>query len=927
MSSCPFFVSCKTWGFLLLSVPLFTIAEGRDVVSRVRLSFDQGWRFQRDPLPKHIKASDFTWRWAPANVGSLSLKHLPSNVQRLSWSSSGVGGNVFDSRPGFVWFQANLGAGAVTPDRVLRFEYADDNAVVFLNGVRVAEHYGWNGSFDVRLAKAWRTGQPNLVTVLIENTSGPGGLGPSRILSLPFESTSTQALPGFDDRLWTAVSLPHDYVIEGATDANADNSHGSLPVTQAWYRKTFTLPAAWRGRSVWVDFDGVFRNSTVYLNGKRLGTQPSGYMGFRFDLARYARFGARNVLAVRVDPREPEGWWYEGGGIYRHVWLNVAHPLHVAPWGVFVRTEVDPKKRAGTIQVETQVTNAFGKTRQCVVESKIVGPTGTVVSTIRTSIHIRAHSTQTVHQSAKILDAKLWSPETPNLYQAYSRVIENRKEVDRQVSRFGVRQIEFDKDHGFFLNGKPVKLKGTCNHQDHAGLGIALPDSMQEWRIRQLKNMGSNAYRCAHNPPAPELLDACDRLGMLVMDESRHLGDTVLSKTPHGTQASNLQEVRDMVRRDRNHPSVILWSLANEEPLQGSPEGARLFGATRKAVRLLDPTRPCTAAMNGGWLESGIAGVSDLVGINYYVPAYDETRRARPDKAIFASETASTYGTRGIYQTDPKAAEVSAYDLSHPAHGLTAEQAWKPVAERAYMAGAFVWTGFDYRGEPAPYGWPSVGSQFGILDRCGFPKDNYWYYKAWWGTAPVVHILPHWNWPGKEGQLISVWCHSNANEVELRLNGKRLGIKAMPRLGHLQWAIPYQPGTLEAVGYRDGKIIARDRVETTGKPIALRLVTDANKLKADGQDVIPVRVEAIDALGRVVPTACVPVHFAVKGVGEILGVGNGDPNSHAPEKVSYCRTFNGLAQVLVGRTLRAGRLTLRATSPGMKTTFVQVVAK
>ena len=431
-----------------------------------------------------------------------------------------------------------------------------------------------------------------------------------------------------------------------------------------------------------------------------------------------------------------------------------------------------------------------------------------------------------------------------------------------------------------------VKLKGTCNHQDHAGVGIALPDGLMEWRVKTLLGMGSNAYRTSHNPVAPELLDACDRLGMLVLDETRHLGDTTLPKTPKGTTADGLAELRTQILRDRNHPSVIAWSLYNEEPLQGTPEGAAIFTKMRAVANALDGTRISTGATNFGY-EEGIIDVTRLFGFNYNVGQYDPIHKRKPDLPLFGSETASALSTRGIYANDPVRGYVSAYDVNAPSWGSTAEAAWKAIGERPFMAGAFVWTGFDYKGEPTPYEWPCINSHFGILDIAGFPKDSYWYYRSWWGDAPVVHLLPHWNWPDKTGTSIPVWAYSNADRVELFLNGKSLGAKDVPKLGHVEWSVPYAPGVLEARGTKGGKPFASERVETTGAPAALRLVADDRKILADGEDVAVVRVEVVDAKGRVVPTASNDVRFAVAGAATIGGVGNGDPSDHDPDKADH----------------------------------------
>ncbi len=491
---------------------------------------------------------------------------------------------------------------------------------------------------------------------------------------------------------------------------------------------------------------------------------------------------------------------------------------------------------------------------------------------------------------------------------------QNGEPLDQYETPFGIRTIRFDKDKGFLLNDKLVKIKGTCNHQDHAGVGSALPDRIQYYRIEKLRECGSNGYRTSHNPPTPELLDACDRLGMLVMDETRMMS----------SDSEGLSQLERMIRRDRNHPSVILWSLGNEEPIQGTDRGQRITSTMKRLVKSLDPTRPVTAAMNGGW-GKGVSNVVDVQGFNYlHNGGVDEFRAKFPDKPAIGSEEASAYSTRGVYENDKTKGWLSAYDVNKPDYGTTAEEWWNYYMARPFVAGAFAWTGFDYRGEPSPYDWPTVNSQFGFIDSCGFPKDTFYYYKAWWTEKPVLHVFPHWNWAGKEGQEISVWVHSNCDEVELSLNGKSLGKKPVPRLSHLEWKVKFEPGTLSAKGFRDGKAVAEDKVETTGAAAAIKLIPDRSKIDADGEDVSLVTVAVMDAQGRVIPTADNEVSFSLDGVGQIIGVGNGDPSSHEPDKASKRKAFNGLALVIVQSSKKAGELRLSASSVGLSSATITI---
>jgi beta-galactosidase len=897
---------------------------------RVRVRFDADWRFRRNPVDRADEGSGLPWSWRRARSAE---EGVPND--ETGWNTA-TRADVFNGRPGFAWFRTTLPSAPADPRRVLHFEAVDDNATVWINGTKMVHHEGWNEPFDVPLRDVWRTDGENVVYVLVENQGGGGGIQAPASLRIPTAPVvSPEAGPSFNDRGWRTVHLPHDYVVEGTFTPNADTGHGSLPTPTAWYRKTFTLPKSYQGKSVWLDFDGVFRKSTVYLNGQKLGTQPSGYIGVRYDLSKALNYGGRNVLSVYVDPRQYEGWWYEGGGIYRHVWLNAADPIHIVPDSVIVRSELsDPKgaKRADAkLSVYTTLSGRFSAQRKGGIRRTLIDPSGHVVfdepATEGFLVH-RDNGQPNVQGYGRVVpNAELWSPESPKLYTLVTRVVSNGKVIDTVTTRFGIRHTRWDKDKGFFLNGRHVELKGTCNHLDHAGVGIAVPDGLQVWRLEQLKKIGCNAVRCSHNPPSIEFLDACDRLGILVMDETRHLGDTELSKSSENTKADDLSELKAMLRRDRNHPSIIMWSLANEEGIASTPGGRRIFAAMKKVVQDLDGTRPATAAMNSGWeSDAGFAPIQDVLGVNYSIWTYDRTHKQRPEIPMYGSETASTVSTRGEYVNDPVKGYVSAYDVNHPAWAETAEVAWKAIATRPWMAGAFVWTGFDYKGEPTPYGWPCVNSHFGILDMCGFPKDNAWYYRSWWGDKPVAHILPHWNHPGEEGKPIAVWVHSNAETVELFLNGKSLGSKTMPRLSHLEWSVPYEPGKLEAVGRTGGKVVVRDVVETTSAPASIRLKADRLTLLADGEDVLPVSVEILDAQGRVVPEADNLVSFAVTN-GRVAGVGNGDPSSHERDQASQRHAFHGLCQVLVGAGDKGGNVILTARAPGLRTAMMVIAAK
>ncbi len=683
--------------------------------------------------------------------------------------------------------------------------------------------------------------------------------------------------PTFNDAAWRRVDVPHDwvpelpFVQEPATSELV--SHGFKPVGRAfpehsigWYRKRFTLSAGELDKRFAIEFDGVFRDCYVWLNGVLLGRHEGGYAPFGFDATDLVRAG-ENVLVVRVDATQAEGWFYEGAGIYRHVWLVRTAPLHFPRWGI----SVTPHVEAGTwnVRIVSEVANDSNRPRQAVLESQVLDPGGRTVASVAQTTSIPAWQRVTVTGKVAVHGPLLWSLEHPALYRLVSTLRIGTRLVDGLVTRFGIRTIRFDADKGFFLNGEHVQINGTCNHQDHAGVGAAVPDRLQRYRIERLKDIGVNAYRTSHNPPAPEILDACDEMGMLVMDETRLFSSSDLS----------LEQLRAMVARDRNHPSIVLWSIGNEEPEQATPRGKRIAQTMARAVKALDSSRPVTYASNSG-AYAGINEVMEVRGFNYNMEEIDRYRKQHPAQPLFGSEIASTVSTRGEYAVDKARGYLSAYDSHKPRWGELAEEWLQFFSARPWLAGAFVWTGFDYRGEPTPYQWPCINSHFGILDTCGFPKDLAWYYKSWWTAGPVLHLLPHWNWPGREGQPIDVWAFTNAEEVRLSLNGRDLGTRTVQRLGHAEWQVPYEPGRLEAIGYRGGREVARTSIETTTAPQRLVLSADRAEIAGDRRDVAIVRVSAVDGQGREVPTAASDVAFAITGPGRIIGVGNGDPSSH-----------------------------------------------
>lgn len=714
----------------------------------------------------------------------------------------------------------------------------------------------------------------------------------------------------FDDSKWRALNLPHDWAVElPFVHDERLQSHGYKPLGRdypetsvGWYRRTFDLPMEDVGRRITVDFDGAFRSALVFFNGYFIGRNDNGYAPFSFDLTDLAVCGGKNCLVVRMDASFGDGWFYEGAGIYRHVWLNKTDPVYLGQWESYVRPEL--KGTVATLSLGTVVKNDSRTPANPVVRWKIVDGAGKTLATADAAAQTIAADGEAIFTAtAKIANPELWSPETPVLYKTIVTVEAAGKTLDAEQIAFGVRTLRFDAAKGFFLNGKSVKIKGTCNHQDHAGVGAAVPDRLQWFRLAVLKQMGGNAVRTSHNMPTPEWVQACDRMGMMMMCETRMMNSS----------AEGLAQYSTMVKRYRNSPSIILWSIGNEEwRLQRSPEGERVAATMVARSHELDPTRLCTAAVNGDY-GKGISKILDVEGFNYNLGQIDAYHAAHLTQPSVGSETASTIATRGIYITDELRNWVRAYDTEFPRWAETAEVWWKFYAAREWLAGGFAWTGFDYRGEPTPYGWPSINSQFGIVDMCGFPKDTFYYYKSWWGSEPVLHLLPHWNWQDRLGEPIDVWVHSNLDEVEVFLNGKSQGSQKVQPLTHLEWKVPYQPGTLEARGSKDGKVVLVEKRETTGPATAIRLTPDRASILADGEDVAVLRVEGLDGEGRVVPTADRMVQFKISGAGKLIGVGNGDPNCQESDKEPRRSLFNGLAQLMVQSTKVPGEIVIEAS--------------
>ena len=735
----------------------------------------------------------------------------------------------------------------------------------------------------------------------------------------------------FDDSSWQEIQLPHDWVTTLPYAAEASHSHGyktvgwKYPETSVgWYRKTLKIGDEDLGKRLMLRFDGIFRNAQVWFNGFYMGTDPSGYATQIYDITPYVNYGGDNLICVRADASLEEGWFYEGAGIYRDVWLEKSAEVSVAPFGTFVRADLKQKPGNAVLTVRTEVTNSGLLKRLYTVDIRLLDAQGHEVMYSKDTHPSNLNAKDTREQLCVMVvkDPHLWSPDDPYLYQVEHIVKVDDQVTDVYTTTIGIRDIAFDAERGFLLNGQPLKLKGVNMHQDHAGVGAAIPDALQAWRIRQLKAIGCNAYRASHNPMTPALLDICDREGMLVIDENRLMG----------INEEHLRLLERMIKRDRNHPSIILWSNGNEEwGLENTVQGTRVAEAMREYTRLLDPSRPSTVANAGG--TELIKGL-DVVGFNYIVQNdVDNRKAANPSWKIVGTEETTGCGTRGVYFSFPGRMVSMNRDTTHHHVENVIERGWKFYAERPWAAGLFYWTGFDYRGEPNPLKYPAHDSEFGIFDYCGFPKDEAYYLKAWWTDEPVLHIFPHWNLAGHEGEEIELWAYSNCDEVELVVNGRKLGRQAMPKNGHLKWKATYQPGKVVAYGYKQGRRIMTQTIETTKPAYKTVLKSDRSSITADGRDLAVITVEVQDQKGRIVPDACPMLHFTLEGAGRILGAGNGDPMYLGADhpKDQNCRqfsipAFNGLAQILIQSDGSSSSLILNCQSEGLKTSSLVLVA-
>lgn len=769
-----------------------------------------------------------------------------------------------------------------------------------------------------------------------------------------------------DQTQWKSLDLPHDWSIETAFDKQSPVGHGGGYLTGGlgWYKKDFTVDKQDSSKRISIHFDGVYCNSEVWINGHYLGKRPNGYIGFEYDITPYLNFGQTNQILVKVDnSNQPNSRWYSGSGIYRNVWLKKTEKLYVVNWGTFITTPKVSKDQA-TVNVVTTIGNDNNEEKTAVLRTRVLKD-GQEITQSEKEFLISSKANQELEQQLEINTPELWSDVSPELYTAISEILIEGNLIDQKKTNFGIRNFRFDLDKGFILNGVQTKIKGVCLHHDLGPLGAAVNTRAIERKLEIMKEMGVNGIRTAHNPPSPELLDLCDQMGFIVMDEAFDMW--AHAKNPHDYatvwEQWHKKDLEDQILRDRNHPSVFMWSIGNEIPEQWSPEGAEIGRELSAIVKGLDTTRVVTAGMNPPihvnndevtiQFEDTAAepnalagsGALDLIGYNYAHQTYEDHQKNFPNTPFIASETTSGLQTRGFYEFPSDTTKiwpvrwdlvftqgnedntVSAFDQVRTPWGSLHEETWKIIKKHDFLSGMFVWTGFDYIGEPTPYQWPSRSSYFGIVDLAGFPKDVYYMYQSEWTDTPVLHVFPHWNW--EEDTLVDLWVYyNNADEVELFLNGESLGVKSKEGDDlHLMWRVPYEKGTLKAVSRKDGKVVLEREVKTAGIASELSLTADRSTIYADGEDLSFITVDVMDENGVIVPRAADRISFTIDGPGKIVGVANGDPTNHESFKGQTHKAFNGKCLVVLQAGREKGNMVLTATAPGLKQSTINIQIK
>lgn len=782
----------------------------------------------------------------------------------------------------------------------------------------------------------------------------------------------------YDDSSWSTLNLPHDWSIEAdfSEEYPASPGCGALPGGIGWYRKEF-IPKDISEKNIYIDFDGIYWNSKVWLNGQLLGERPNGYISFRYDLTPYIKQGEKNIIAVRVDnSQQPNSRWYTGSGIYRNVRLVTVNKTHIALWGTYITTP-EVSKQSAAIQIESAVKNANGK-GDIELNLMIEDSNKRIVKQINTKYQLSDLQDTTVINKIKIDNPILWSVDNPHLYKLITTIKQNGKLIDNDETTFGIRYFSFDSAKGFFLNGENMKIKGVCLHHDLGALGAAVNVRAMERQLEILKEMGCNGIRTSHNPAAPEFLDLCDKMGFIVMEDIFDMWRK--KKSPHDYAQYfpdwYERDLSDIILRDHNHPSIFMWNIGNEileqwtdintdtldlqqanmmfnfaSNLSKGKDKDSLHVNSLLAIKLADivrkndPTRPVTTGNNEAGRHNHLirSGAMDILGFNYNDKKISEFPNMYPGQKYIITESTSSIMSRGYYEMpsdkalirperwdkpyDRPVRQCSSYDNSHVPWGTTHERSWNLVKNNDYISGMYVWTGFDYLGEPTPFWWPARSSYFGIIDLAGFPKDVYYMYQSEWTDKDVLHIFPHWNW--EEGQDIDIWAYyNNADEVELFLNGVSLGRKSKEKDDlHVRWRIPYESGTLKAVSYLNGREVKRQELKTAGVPVSIRLTADRQTIKADGKDLAFVTVEVLDADGLVVPIADNLITFSIKGNGYITGTDNGDPTDHHSLKKPERKLFNGKAICILQSNGKDGEMILTANSVNLKGASITLKTK
>jgi beta-galactosidase len=777
------------------------------------------------------------------------------------------------------------------------------------------------------------------------------------------DSTNSFSNPAVNDASWRVLNLPHDWSIEGSFSKSnpATAGGGALPGGIGWYRKTFTIPATDKNKSIFIDFDGIYKNSEVWINGHSFGVRPNGYISFRYDLTPYLKYGnQKNVIAVKVDnSKQPNSRWYSGSGIFRNVWLTTVDKMHVDHWGTFITTPIISEKTA-EVKIVTNIRNQYDADKNINLKTTIYDASGKQIATSseksslqRVGAEIQSNS---LNQVFTIPQPTLWSVDHPYLYKAVSQIMINKKVVDEYTTSFGIRSFYFDVDKGFFLNGKPLKILGVCDHHDLGALGAAINKRAIQRQLEILKTMGVNGIRTSHNPPAPELLDLCDEMGFIVMDEAFDMW--AKPKNPFDYHLDwkewHKRDLEDQVLRDRNHPSVFMWSVGNEIPEQrgdaakGDTSGRVIARELVSIVKELDTTREIVTANNETDTHNNIiqSGAFDLIGYNYHHNEWASFPKRWPGRKLIITESTSALETRGQYDLVPFDSirrwpkhwdipfknpnggyTVSAYDNVSAPWGSTHEESVKALLKSEHVSGMYIWTGFDYLGEPTPYSWPARSSYFGIIDLAGFPKDVYYMYQSVFTNKPVLHIYPHWSW--KQGDTVDVVCYYNsADEVELFLNGKSLGKKSknVDDL-HVKWTVPFEAGTLKAISTKNGKIVLTKEIKTAGAPAKIILKADRNRIDGDGNDLSFITATVVDKNGVMVPDANNLIQFKIAGQGFIAGVDSGDPISHESFKGDKHTALNGLALAIIQSNGKKGPITLSATAKGLQSANIVIDAR